>query len=102
MPDLPDLRLANGDIDSSFEELLRIVNCTSVHLRSLQRLITEMFKVKAEIAPELMKNVFEYVDIPHNLRNQSKCNRSIPNKSRVRKNCPCKIRKLCVKHVGYI
>ena len=55
---------ASRDFDSSFEEL--------------QNLMTEIFKVKTGIAPELMKGVFEFTDVPYNLRNQSKCNRSIP------------------------
>ena len=38
--------------------------------------MTEIFKVKTEIA--LMKGVFEFVDVPYNLRNPSKCSRSIP------------------------
>ena len=41
--------------------------------------MTEMFKVKAEIAPEFMKGIFEFDNVPYNLRNQSKCNRSIPS-----------------------
>ena len=40
--------------------------------------MTKTFKVKTEIVPELMKGVFEFADVPYNLRNQSKCNRSIP------------------------
>ena len=40
--------------------------------------MTEIFKVKTGIVPELMKGVFEFVDVPYNLRNQSKCSRSIP------------------------
>ena len=31
--------------------------------------MTKIFQVKARIAPELMKDVFEYVDIPSNMRN---------------------------------
>ena len=40
--------------------------------------MTDIFKVKTGIAPELMKSVFEFADVPYNLRNQSKCSRSIP------------------------
>ena len=29
-------------------------------------------------SPELIKGVFQFTDVPQNLRNQSKCNRSIP------------------------
>ena len=40
--------------------------------------MTDLFKVKTEIDPELMKGVFEFADIPYNLRNQCKYNCSIP------------------------
>ena len=40
--------------------------------------MTEIFKVKNGIAPELMKGVLEFAYVPYNLRNQSKCNRCIP------------------------
>ena len=37
--------------------------------------MTEVFKVKTGIAKELQKGVFEFADVPYNLRNQSKeCN----------------------------
>ena len=36
-------------------------------LENLQKLMTEIFKVKTGIAPEMMKDVIE-VNIPHNLR----------------------------------
>ena len=50
------------DFDSSFQE----------------KLMTEIFKVKTGRVPELMKGVSEFADVPYNLRNQSKCSRSIP------------------------
>ena len=40
--------------------------------------MAEIFKVKTGIAAELMKGVFEFADVPYNLRNQFKCSRSIP------------------------
>ena len=40
--------------------------------------MTQIFDVKTGIAPELMKGVFEFADVPYNLGNQSKCSRSIP------------------------
>ena len=40
--------------------------------------MTEIFKVKTGIAPELMKGVFKFIDVPYNQRNQSEGNRSIP------------------------
>ena len=139
------LRVVYRDFDSSFEELLRKDSSTSLHQRNLQKLMTETFKVKIGIAPELTKSVFEFTGVRYNLRNQSKCNipftvayRSIPFterydietassigpklwdkvpteinsisleqfkvgiKSWVLQNCPCKICKLFMKHVGYL
>ena len=101
--------------------------------------MTEIFKVKTGIAPELMKGVFQFTGVPYNLRNQSKCNRSIPCNEKcgieaasaivlklwdkvpteiknskspeeftvrieswVPKNCPCKIYKMFIEHVGYL
>ena len=63
------LRVVYKDFDSSFEELLR---------RENSQLMTEIFKVKTGIAPELMKGIFEFTDVHYNLRNQFKCCRSIP------------------------
>ena len=70
------LRVVYKDFDSSFEELLRKGSSTTLHQRNLEKLMTEIFKIKTEIA--LMKGVFEFVDVPYNLRNPSKCSRSIP------------------------
>ena len=72
------LRVVFKDFDSSFEKLLRKDSSTTLHQRNLQKLMTAIFRVKTGIAPELMKGVFEFLDVPYNLRNQSKCSRSIP------------------------
>ena len=58
------LRVVYKDFDSSIEELLRRDSSTTLHQRNLQKLMTEIFKVKAGIAPELMKDVFELADVP--------------------------------------
>ena len=71
------LQVVHRNFDSSFEELLRRDSSTILHHRNLQKLMTEIFKVETGIAPELMKGAFEFTDAPSNLRNQSKCNRSI-------------------------
>ena len=64
------------DFDPFFEKLLRRDSCTTLHQRNLQKLMTEIFKVKTGIDPDLV--VFEFTDALYNLRNQSKCNHSTP------------------------
>ena len=70
-------RVVYRDFDSSFQELLRKDSSTTLHQGNMRKLITEIFKVKTGIAPELMKNVFEFADVHYNRTNQSTCNRSI-------------------------
>ena len=50
------LRLAYNDRKSSFEELLRKNN--TVHHRNLQVLVTEIFKIKNIMAPEIVNEIF--------------------------------------------
>ena len=43
-----------------------------IHDRNLQKLLTEIFKIKMNLSPEIMKEVFEIVEGPHALRNDLK------------------------------
>ena len=52
------LRITYGDRSSSFENLLKKDNSVFIHHRNIQALATEMFKVKNNIAPEIMKKLF--------------------------------------------
>ena len=52
------LRITYGDRSSSFENLLKKDNSVSIHHRNIKALATEMFKVKNNIAPEIMKKLF--------------------------------------------
>ena len=52
------LRITYSDRSSSFEDLLKKDNSVSIHHRNIQALATEMFKVKNNIAPEIMKEIF--------------------------------------------
>ena len=47
-------RVVYRDFDSSFEKLLRKDKSTTLHQRNLQKLMTEVFKVKTGVAPELL------------------------------------------------
>ena len=50
-----ELRITYCDRSSSFQDLLKKDNSVSIHHRNIQALATEMFKVKNNIAPEIMK-----------------------------------------------
>ena len=63
------LRITYGDRSSSFEDLLKKDNSVSIHYRNVQALVTEMFKVKNNIAPEIMKEFFVPKMSPYDLRN---------------------------------
>ena len=56
----------------SFSELLDLDNSVTVHQKNLQVLVTEIYKVKHGIAPEIMKDIFEIQNPLYNLR--SSCN----------------------------
>ena len=45
--------------DFSFSELLDLDNSVTVHQKKLQVLVTEIYKAKNGIAPEIMKDIFE-------------------------------------------
>ena len=61
------LRLAYQN-NSSFSELLDLDNSVTVHHKNLQVLVTEIYKVKHGIAPEIMKDIFELQRPSYNLR----------------------------------
>ena len=64
------LRVVYKDYNSSFDELLEKDNCYNIHDRNLQKLVTEISKVKMNLAPEIMKEVFEIVEGAYPLKNQ--------------------------------
>ena len=43
----------------------------TVHHKNLQVLVTEIFKVKNDLGPDIMKDVFELKEPPYNLRSES-------------------------------
>ena len=64
------LKAVYKDHNSLFDELLEKDNSFKIHDRKLQKLVTEIFKVKMNLAPEIMKEVFEIVEGPYALRNE--------------------------------
>ena len=61
------LRLVYKDHHLTFGELLRKDNSFCIHHLNLQKLATEMYKVKNNLSPTLMKHVFPEREIPYNL-----------------------------------
>ena len=51
-------RLVYKDNKSSFQQLLPMDNSFTIHNRNLQKLATEMFKVKNNLSPSFMKSIF--------------------------------------------
>ena len=52
------LRTVYNDVDSSFEELLLKDNAVTVHIKNIQALAIEIYKVVNNISSEIMKLVF--------------------------------------------
>ena len=63
------LRMVYNDKRSSFEELLRKDGSVSIHVRNIQVLMIELYKVKKKLAPTLLCEVFKIKQTSHyNLR----------------------------------
>ena len=56
----------------SFSEILDLDNSVTVHQKNLQALVTEIYKFKNGIAPDIMKDIFVLQNPSYNLR--SSCN----------------------------
>ena len=65
------LRITYGDRSSSFQDLLKKDNLVSINHRNIRALATEMFKVKNNIAPEIMKERFARKMSPYDFRNNN-------------------------------
>ena len=65
------LRITHNDRKSYFEELLRKDNIISIHNRNLQLLTTEIFKIKNNMAPEILNEIFQNRILSYNLRKNS-------------------------------
>ena len=56
------------DFDLSFSELQELDNAATIHQTNLQVLVTEIFKVKNNLSPEIMKQAFDsqlsYYNLP--------------------------------------
>ena len=64
------LRIAYKNSKLSFQELLDLDNSFSIHHRNLQKLATEMFKIKNNLSPTLMQELFPIQENRYDLRNK--------------------------------
>ena len=63
------LRIVYNDKQSSFNELLEIDGSVSIHMRNIQTLATEMYKLFNNLSPPIMNRVFRLNnDSCYNLR----------------------------------
>ena len=65
------LRLVYQNKKLSFSEVLELDNAVTIHQRSLKVLVTETFKVKNNLSPEIMKQVFDFQEPYYNLRSKT-------------------------------
>ena len=60
------LKIVYRDNKLSFEELLGKDNSVKVHHKNIHSLAIEMYKVKQDIAPPFMADIFKLREIPNN------------------------------------
>ena len=65
------LRLVYQNKKLSFGELLELDNAVTIHQRDLQVLVTEIFKVKTNLSPKIMKQVFDFQEPYYNLLSET-------------------------------
>ena len=53
----------------SFDDLLKRDIPVSIQQRNLQILATEIYKIKNDLGPKIMKDTFHFMQKPYNLRN---------------------------------
>ena len=63
------LRLVYKDITLSFQDMLSLDNSVTIHHRNIQKLAIEMFKIKNDLSPMPMKDIFKNYVNTHDLRN---------------------------------
>ena len=62
------LKIAYNDFNSSFSELLEMANESTIHIRNLKSLLTEVYKSLNGLSPPVMNEVFQTNDCPYGLR----------------------------------
>ena len=55
----------------SFNDLLKEDKSVKIHQKNLEILAAEIYKVKNDLGPKIMADIFHFVEKPYNLRNNS-------------------------------
>ena len=69
-------RALNNKVNRLYEKALRLVYRNEISLRNLQILATEICKAKNDLIPEIMKDIFCFVEKTYNLKSNSTLKRS--------------------------
>ena len=65
------LRIIYDDDKSSFEELLKKDGSVTIHHRNIQALAIEMYKVRNNLSPQIMTDMFQFKNNRPNIRNDN-------------------------------
>ena len=65
------LRLVYKDASLSFQQLLEKDNSVTIHHRNLRKLATEMYKLKNNLSPKLLKSIISESNNPYDLRSEN-------------------------------
>ena len=69
-------RALNNKVNRLYENALRLVYRNKISLRNLKILATEICKAKNDLIPEIMKDIFCFVEKTYNLKSNSTLKRS--------------------------
>ena len=60
-----------NETNLSFDGVMKKDKSVSIHQRNMKILDTNIFKMRNDLGPEIMKDIFHFVQKPYNLRNDS-------------------------------
>ena len=63
------LQIIHNDLDSTFDDLIMLSGDLTIHHKNIQKLMIEVYKIKNDIAPPILKDFFQFRENTYNLRN---------------------------------
>ena len=64
-------RVYKDEANISLDDLLKKDKSVSIHQRNQQILATKIYKVRNDLGPEIMKDIFHFVQKSYSLKNDS-------------------------------